>query len=72
MEKSGFFGQVLFGKNAKVRIFWSPDFKRTTVNCISILEHDEDFSLVSGVISVTTGTVYEESDVVLDHFIMWN
>ena len=31
MEKSGFFGQVLFGKNAKFRIFWSPDFKRTTV-----------------------------------------
>ena len=29
---SGFLGQALFGKNGKVRIFWSPDFKRTTVN----------------------------------------
>ena len=37
---SGFLGQALFGKNGKVRIFWtspvwqkpkSPDFKRTTV-----------------------------------------
>ena len=30
-KMSGFFGQELFGKNAKVRIFWSPDFKQTTV-----------------------------------------
>jgi len=28
---SGFFGQKLFRNNAKVRIFWSPDFKQTTV-----------------------------------------
>ena len=28
---SGFLGQALFGKNAKVWIFWSPDFKQTTV-----------------------------------------
>ena len=30
-KMSGFFGQELFRKNAKVRIFWSPDFKQTTV-----------------------------------------
>ena len=28
---SGFLGQALFGENLKVRIFWSPDFKQTTV-----------------------------------------
>ena len=26
-----FLGQALFGNNAKLRIFWSPDFKQTTV-----------------------------------------
>ena len=26
-----FLEQALFGNNAKVRIFWSPDFKQTTV-----------------------------------------
>ena len=33
------------------------------------MEDDEVFSLVSGVISVTTGTLYEEGDMVLDHFV---
>ena len=28
---SGYLGQALFGENLKVRIFWSPDFKQTTV-----------------------------------------
>ena len=30
-KSSGFLGQALFGENIKVRIFWSPDFKQTTV-----------------------------------------
>ena len=34
IHMSGFFGHALFGKNGKVRIFWSSDFKRTTVDHI--------------------------------------
>ena len=30
-KKSGYFEQGLFDENIKVRIFWSPDFKQTTV-----------------------------------------
>ena len=33
------------------------------------MEDDEDLSLASGVISVTSGPVYEEGDMVLDHFV---
>ena len=36
---SGFLGQALFDKNAEVRIFWSPDFKQTTV--LYFESHDE-------------------------------
>ena len=54
---SGFFGQPLFGKNAKVRIFWSPDFKQTTVSVfdkvgrvfpmvvVTIIPHSEQMTI---------------------------